>query len=82
MPASRRPFQRTGRRHDLAAVHISDPREEILPAVGLLELEDAETGRRLLIDTSSVRSATAPAWKPARRGSEPCGKWPARRASI
>jgi len=49
-----RPFQRTGRRHDLTAVHISDPREEILPAVGLVELEDAETGRRLIVDTSSV----------------------------
>jgi uncharacterized protein (DUF58 family) len=49
-----RPFQRTGRRHDLTAVHISDPREEILPAVGLVELEDAETGRRLVVDTSSV----------------------------
>jgi uncharacterized protein (DUF58 family) len=50
-----RPFQRTGRRHDLTAVHISDPREEILPAVGLIELEDAETGRRLVVDTSSVQ---------------------------
>src|SRR6202008_124065 len=29
-----RPFQRTGRRHDLTAVHIGDPREEELPAVG------------------------------------------------
>jgi uncharacterized protein (DUF58 family) len=50
-----RPFQRTGRRHDLTAVHISDPREEVLPAVGLIELEDAETGRRLIVDTSSVQ---------------------------
>jgi uncharacterized protein (DUF58 family) len=50
-----RPFQRTGRRHDLTAVHISDPREEVLPAVGLIELEDAETGRRLVVDTSSVQ---------------------------
>lgn len=48
-----RPFQRTGRRHDLTAVHIGDPREEELPAVGLVELEDAETGRRLIVDTSS-----------------------------
>lgn len=52
-------FKRTGRRHDLIAVRIADPREEDLPAVGLLELEDAETGERLLLDTGSraVREA-------------------------
>lgn len=52
-------FKRAGRRHDLIAVRISDPHEEDLPAVGLLEVEDAETGRRLLLDTDSaaVRSA-------------------------
>jgi uncharacterized protein (DUF58 family) len=47
-------FKRTGRRHDLIAIRISDPREEDLPAVGLLELEDAETGERLLLDTNSL----------------------------
>ena len=46
-------FQRSARRHDLVAVAQSDPRERELPAVGLLELEDAETGRQALIDTSS-----------------------------
>jgi uncharacterized protein (DUF58 family) len=54
-------LKRTARRHDLIAIEISDPREEELPPVGLLELEDAETGRRVLLDTSSrlVRSAYA-----------------------
>ncbi|MHB1425603.1 MAG: DUF58 domain-containing protein [Gemmataceae bacterium] len=47
-------FKRTGRRHDLIAIRISDPREEDIPAVGLLELEDAETGERLLLDTNST----------------------------
>jgi uncharacterized protein (DUF58 family) len=47
-------FKRTGRRHDLIAIRISDPREEELPAVGLLDLEDAETGERLLLDTNSA----------------------------
>jgi uncharacterized protein (DUF58 family) len=46
-------FKRTGRRHDLIAVRLSDPGEEELPAVGLLEVEDAETGKHLLVDTSS-----------------------------
>lgn len=52
-------LKRTGRRHDLVPIHISDPREEGLPDVGLLDLEDAETGAGILIDTSrpEVRSA-------------------------
>ncbi len=48
-----RPYKRAGRRHDLVAVRISDPRELTLPAVGLVQLEDAETGQPLLVDTSS-----------------------------
>src|SRR5437868_1394501 len=58
-----RAFKRTGRRHDLIAVRITDPREQDLPAIGLLELEDAETGQRLLLDTKSakVRKAFAEA---------------------
>jgi uncharacterized protein (DUF58 family) len=43
-----------GKRHDLIAVTITDPREVRLPDVGLLELEDAETGETVLIDTSSA----------------------------
>src|SRR6516165_8875515 len=43
-------LKRAGRRHDLVAIRIADPGEERLPAFGLLELEDAETGGRVLID--------------------------------
>ncbi|MBN1410276.1 MAG: DUF58 domain-containing protein [Spirochaetales bacterium] len=39
------------KKHDLIAVSITDPREITLPDVGLLELEDAETGEIILIDT-------------------------------
>jgi uncharacterized protein (DUF58 family) len=42
-----------GKRHDLIAVTIIDPREVRFPDVGLLELEDAETGETVLIDTGS-----------------------------
>lgn len=42
----------TSRRHDLIAIPIIDPREEELPDVGLLTLEDAETGAQIEIDTS------------------------------
>jgi uncharacterized protein (DUF58 family) len=45
-------LQRTGRRHDLTAVRIADLREEELPPVGLIDLQDAETGERLLLDTA------------------------------
>jgi uncharacterized protein (DUF58 family) len=42
-----------GRKHDVIAVTISDSRESRLPDVGLLELEDAETGEIVVIDTGS-----------------------------
>ena len=43
------------RRYDLIAVDIRDPREEELPGVGLVEFEDAETGERVVADTSDRR---------------------------
>jgi uncharacterized protein (DUF58 family) len=51
----RRPLQRTAQRHELIALRLADPREEVLPDVGLVEFADAETGRRLLVDTSNAR---------------------------
>ena len=45
-------FRLAGRKHDLIAVRVTDPRENELPNVGLLQLEDAETGRQMLIDSS------------------------------
>ncbi|MGE5558715.1 MAG: DUF58 domain-containing protein [Bacillota bacterium] len=46
-------MRRLSKRHDLVAVRITDPRERELPSVGLVELEDNETGARILLDTSS-----------------------------
>jgi uncharacterized protein (DUF58 family) len=45
-------MQRTARRHDVVAVKIRDAHEEALPDVGLLEIQDAETGQAAWIDTS------------------------------
>ncbi len=45
----------SNRRHDLVAMHISDPREWELPDVGWINLEDAETGEQIELDTSSAR---------------------------
>ena len=42
------------RRHDLIAVSLTDPREAALPAAGLIELEDAETGESVVIDSSNA----------------------------
>ena len=39
-------------RHDMVAVAITDPREIEMPRIGIVELEDAETGSRVLLDTS------------------------------
>ncbi|MDQ8193211.1 DUF58 domain-containing protein [Coraliomargarita sp. SDUM461004] len=43
----------THQRHDLVSIALSDPREYELPEVGLITLEDAETGELVEIDTSS-----------------------------
>ena len=42
------------KRHDLIAVSVTDPREVMMPNVGLIQLEDAETGEAVLIDTGSA----------------------------
>jgi uncharacterized protein (DUF58 family) len=41
------------KRHDLVLIHLRDRHEEELPAVGLLSLEDTETGEVMEIDTDS-----------------------------
>jgi uncharacterized protein (DUF58 family) len=45
----------TSRRHDLIPVVVRDPAENVIPPTGLLELEDAETGERIIIDAGSSR---------------------------
>lgn len=41
------------RKHDLVAVRVRDPKETAIPAVGLVNWIDAETGQEALVDTSS-----------------------------
>ena len=48
-------FRRAAHKHDLIAVRTSDPRERVWPAVGLVPLQDAETGRQILVDTRNKR---------------------------
>jgi uncharacterized protein (DUF58 family) len=43
------------RKHDVIAVEIADPREEVLPDAGFFKLRDAETGRERWVDTGDAR---------------------------
>lgn len=43
-------------RHDVAAIRVGDPLDRKLPAVGLLTIEDAETGEIVEIDTGSAKN--------------------------
>jgi len=48
------PLRIANRRHDVIGVVVSDPRESLLPEVGLVSIRDPETGREALIDTSAA----------------------------
>ena len=49
----------TNKRHDVIAVTITDPREVDMPDVGLIKLNDAESGRERTIDTSNKSFRTS-----------------------
>ena len=51
-------------RHDIIALKVTDPREKEMPDVGIVELQDAETARKVWVDTASklVRDHYAKAW--------------------
>jgi uncharacterized protein (DUF58 family) len=46
-------LRQTNRRHDLVAMPIEDPRERVLPDLGIVAIEDAETGEMVEIDTAN-----------------------------
>ena len=41
----------SGRRHDFIAIHIQDEREKVLPGIGIITLEDAESGEQIEVNT-------------------------------
>jgi uncharacterized protein (DUF58 family) len=63
-----KPLRIVSRRHDLVPVVITDPLEESFPALGLVELEDPETGEALLVDAGDplVRGTFEKAMQKAR----------------
>ncbi len=50
-PGWERPLGVLTRRHEALAVRLVDPRESTLPDIGMVVMEDAETGQQLYIDT-------------------------------
>lgn len=62
------PLARLARKHEVVAITVDDPRESDLPAAGWIELEDAETGQRALVDSdhTSARLALAMSAEAAR----------------
>ena len=65
-----RPLRSLASRHDVVAVTVDDPREQQLPSVGWVLLQDAETGRQEFVDTGSARVRELSARKAARRKAE------------
>lgn len=57
-------LQVAARRHDIIGMHLYDPFEKTLPSAGLLHVVDAETGRKVIVDTSdrTTREAHAKAF--------------------
>ena len=58
-------LQVAARRHEVVPLVLVDPAERKLPSVGLVELEDLETGERRVVDTAdpAVRAAHERAWQ-------------------
>jgi len=54
-----KPLRIANKRHDIIAITITDPRELELPKIGFVELQDAETGEILLIDTTDANTRKA-----------------------
>ena len=53
--ASRQALAVSNGRHDLVSITVSDPRERELPDVGFINLQDAETGEVIEVDTRHPR---------------------------
>ena len=51
-PGWEKPLAQLAQRHDVVAVQVFDPLEQTLPDLGLITMEDPETGEQLFVDTS------------------------------
>lgn len=57
-PVFKKAMSIANRRHDIIAITLNDERETVLPDCGLLELEDAEKGTRVIVDSGNPRVRT------------------------
>lgn len=48
------PLKIANKRHDIIGIILSDPRERNLPRLGFIQLEDAETGEQILVNTRDL----------------------------
>lgn len=51
-----KPLRVAARKHDIVALQLYDKREHVLPDVGLVRFQDAETGELRWVDTSSLKT--------------------------
>jgi len=54
-PGWERPLSMLGQKHEVVAIRLMDPREMELPDVGMVVMEDAETGEQLFVDTHDAK---------------------------
>jgi uncharacterized protein (DUF58 family) len=54
-PGWERPLGMLARKHEVIAVRLEDPRERELPDIGMVVLNDAETGESVYVDTHDAR---------------------------
>jgi uncharacterized protein (DUF58 family) len=54
-PGWEEPLARLALRHEVVAVRLYDPLEQELPDLGLVTIQDAETGEQVLVDTHDRR---------------------------
>ena len=66
-PGWERPLAQLAQRHDVVAVRLRDPLERQLPDLGLLLMQDAESGEQLYVDTGDARFRARFAAATARR---------------
>ena len=54
-PGWERPLSMLSQKHEVIAIRLSDPREMKLPDVGMVMMEDAETGEQMFVDTHDTK---------------------------
>lgn len=58
-PDFEKPLRIASKRHDITTISLTDRRENELPDIGLIRLEDSETGEMVVVDTSNPETRRA-----------------------